>query len=355
MKLLIITQKINKQDPILGFFHNWLTKFSSVFENITVICLEAGEYNLPANIKVLSLGKPTQGWSASGGEKFLLKIKALLRFSKYLWRERNNYDTVFVHMNQEYILLAGWWWKLAGKKVYTWRNHQAGSWLTDLAASFCTKVFCTSKFSYTAKYKKTVLMPVGVDTSLFQRQVGVQKIPNAILFLARMSPIKNPHLLIEALKQLKNKGLIFTANFFGDPLPKDEVYYQSLQQEVKADGLQSMIRFHKGLPNTETVKVYNQHAIFVNLSPSGMYDKTIFEAMSTESLVVVSNDNLKDLIEDMFIFANDNINQLVSKLTFLLSLSTEQKEVYGRKLRTIVQNHHSLDQLVTKLKTELNP
>ena len=70
-------------------------------------------------------------------------------------------------MNQEYVLIAGWLWKLLGKRTYLWRNHYAGSWLTDVAAVFCTKVFCTSKHSYTVKYKKTVLMPVGVDTERF--------------------------------------------------------------------------------------------------------------------------------------------------------------------------------------------
>ena len=47
MKLLIITQKVNKIDPILGFFHGWIIEFAKHFESITVICLEKGEYNLP--------------------------------------------------------------------------------------------------------------------------------------------------------------------------------------------------------------------------------------------------------------------------------------------------------------------
>ena len=57
MKLLIITQKVDKNDQLLGFFIEWLRRFSGKFEKITVLCLEKGEFELPENVKVISLGK----------------------------------------------------------------------------------------------------------------------------------------------------------------------------------------------------------------------------------------------------------------------------------------------------------
>ena len=57
MKLLIVTQKVDKNDPILGFFHRWIEEFARHVEFVTVICLGVGEYSLPVNVKVLSLGK----------------------------------------------------------------------------------------------------------------------------------------------------------------------------------------------------------------------------------------------------------------------------------------------------------
>ena len=55
MKLLILTQVVDKEDHFLGFFHKWIEEFSKNYENITVICLKKGKYDLPNNIKVLSL------------------------------------------------------------------------------------------------------------------------------------------------------------------------------------------------------------------------------------------------------------------------------------------------------------
>lgn len=157
MKLLIITQKVDNRDPVLGFFHRWIEKFSKYYESIIVICLYEGEHNLPSNIRVLSLGK----------ESGKSKIEYIINLYKYIIQEKDNYDKVFVHMNQEYILLAGVIWKLLKKDVFMWRNHNIGNRLTDLASLFCKKVFCTSKFSYTAKYNKTQIMPVGVDLENF--------------------------------------------------------------------------------------------------------------------------------------------------------------------------------------------
>jgi hypothetical protein len=96
MKLLILTQKVDAEDDVLGFMHHWLQVFSKSFETITVICLEKGIVNLPENIKVLSLGK----------EQKKSKLRYITRFYTYIFKERKNYDVVLVHMNKEYVVLA---------------------------------------------------------------------------------------------------------------------------------------------------------------------------------------------------------------------------------------------------------
>src|SRR6185369_1642182 len=156
MKLLVFTQALDKKDPILSPYHRLMGEIARNFQSVTVVCLKKGEHDLPRNVEVLSLGKE------EGGGRLMSRARYVWRFYKYIFGAE--YDAVFVHMNQEYVLLGGIFWKLMLKPAYMWRNHHAGSRLTDVAAFFCKKVFCTSRFSYTAKYKKTVIMPVGVDT-----------------------------------------------------------------------------------------------------------------------------------------------------------------------------------------------
>ncbi|MCR4331067.1 MAG: glycosyltransferase family 4 protein, partial [Patescibacteria group bacterium] len=336
---LILTQKVDANDDVLGFFHGWIKEFAKHCEEMTVVALGAGEYDLPKNVRVLSLGK----------EEEVSRLTYIIRFYRYLWSERKNYDTVFVHMNQEYILLGGLVWKCLGKKVALWRNHYAGSFFTRIAIMLSDHIFCTSKYSFTARSQKTILMPVGIDTELFKKEDGVVKKPHSILFLARISPSKKPHLIIEALRKVGDKGIDFTADFYGNSLPQDVPYLNSLKEKVKEYSLGDRVTFEKGVPNRETPRVYGAHAIFINASPSGMYDKTIFEAMACESLVLTSNMNLKGNIDDMFLFKEDDEEDLAKQLRNLLAVSFEEKEELGRRLRAFVVSQHSLTLLGDKL------
>jgi glycosyltransferase involved in cell wall biosynthesis len=325
MKLLICTQAVDRNDTILGFFHRWIEEFAKHSEQITVICLRAGEYDLPSNVRVFPLRNikyPDSAKATAGRQKSNIKNRAAtaMRFWRYIFRLRREYDAVFVHMNQEYVLLGGLFWRLSRKRIFMWRNHYAGSWSTDIAASLCTKVFCTSRHSYTAKYQKTILMPVGIDTDVF-KPVDVARQPRSILFLGRIAPSKHPDLLLRALKQLADEHVSFVASMYGSSLPNDAVYAEGLKTFVIENGLSEKVVFHGGIPNRETPRVYSAHQIFVNLSSSGMLDKTIFEAMACGCVPLVSN---KDIAADLGrkqVFTQDDVHDLARKLRELLDSS----------------------------------
>ena len=340
MRLLVVTQKIDQNDPILGFFHNWVLKLSEKFEKISVICLEKGKYDLPSNVKVYSLGK----------ESGRSKIKYVKNFLNFILGLHKDYDAVFVHMNQEYVLIGGFFWKLMRKKVYMWRNHRSGSICTDIASVFCNKVFCTSKYSYTAKYKKTILMPAGIDTNDFKYHKIKQ---NKILFLGRVSIIKKPDLIIEALGVLCEKGIDFVCNFYGDPLPKDEEFYASIKNRVKDLSLDSKVNFYKAVPNYETPKIYNEHSIFINLTPSGSFDKTILEAASCGCIVIVANQSLVGEIDDQMVLKNVEPKNIAKTIEFWLNESDENINKASEKLQKYVTEKHSLESLADKICQEI--
>ena len=226
MNLLIITQKVDKNDPILGFFHNWVLKLSEKFEEISVICLEKGECDLPKNVKVFSLGK----------ENGRNKIKYVLNFFQFAFLSGLKYDSVLVHMNQEYVLLGGLLWKFLGKKVFLWRNHPQGSIFTKLAILLSCRVFYTSNYSYTARFKKGLMMPVGIDTDLFRYRDGASVAPNSILSIGRISPIKNIDRIIDAAIKIRNGGVQFKLDIMGSPVnPEDRKYLEKLLKKSGAD------------------------------------------------------------------------------------------------------------------------
>lgn len=316
MRLLVVTQKVDRNDPILGFFHGWIAEFSKRFNAVVVICLERRSFDLPKNVTVLSLGK----------EKYKDRLKYIFLFYYLSIFNLRHYDAVFVHMNHEYVVLMGWLWRIMGKKVYMWRNHHDGSFLTDIAAIFCNKVFCTSKYSYTAKYKKTTLMPVGINTNLFKPDPSLEKVSNSILFLGRIAPAKNVNIFIDALGILKDKKIIFSADIYGDALPRNAYYLEKLKSRVSELGLEDRVLFKPGVPNQEAPAIYNTHEVFVNLSSSGMYDKTIFEAMACGCLAIASNENLRGQIDDRLVVSKREAEEVAHKLVGLLSLSESEKQ-----------------------------
>lgn len=342
MRLLIVTQVVDQDHPVLGFFHGWITALASKYERIEVICLQAGKYELPANVTVHSLGKEK-------GRSFRIVYTA--RFFSLIWKLRHAYDAVFVHMNQEYILLAGWIWKSLGKPIYLWRNHFAGSFMTDIAALFCKKIFCTSKFSYTAKYKNTVLMPVGIDTDLFTS--AGERMPNSILFIARMAPSKRPDLVIEALGLLKKKSLTFTASFYGTPDAKDQGYFEQIKLRALELDLAEHVQFYSAVPNRETPRIYSVHEICINASPSGMYDKTIFEAAACGCLSLSSNQNLSGAVDGRLLFKEGDADDLAYKIEGLFTVSQQERAHFMQGYAHLV-GENSLTSLIERLIEEVS-
>lgn len=340
MRLLVVTQAIDTEDPVLGFFHQWIAALAGRVERIEAVCLREGKHALPESVSVHSLGK-------EHGRKS--RMLYALRFLMLAWKLRKRYDAVFVHMNEEYVLLAGWFWRLSGKRVYMWRNHYAGSWRTKLAALFCTKVFCTSKHSYTARFRRTVLMPVGVDAERFLKQDPKPE-PRSILFLARMSPSKRPDLVLDALGELLARGESFTADFVGSPLPVDERYYQSLKLRAEELGLHDRVRFLSGVPHTSTPTLFASHEYFINASPSGMFDKTIFEAAASGSIVLAASDDFRDAAGDDYHF--EDAASLCDRLIVLMAEETDDRIRRRIQLQALARGE-SLQTLADQLAIEL--
>jgi len=337
MKLLLTTQAVDIHHPVLGFFHEWIAELAKHFERIEVVCLMEGEHRLPGNVTVHSLGKD---------QKVERRHIYAFRFISIAWRLRKNYDAVFVHMNQEYVLTAGWLWKLLGKPVYMWRNHYAGTFFTRIAVAFCKRVFCTSKRSYTARFKRTMLMPVGVDVGRFSETGTVTRVPHSILFLSRMAPSKRPDMLIDALGMLKERGLSFSATLVGSPNPEDEAFYAGLRDHIHLLGLDAMVAFRPAVEHAAAAAVFQSHEIFVNTSRTGMFDKTIFEAAASGCLVLASSEDFRNATSPAFHF--ENAEGLADKLQFLVTIREETRKEYRDILDQLVRDN-TLPALVAKL------
>ena len=332
MKLLIVTQVVDKNHPILGFFHRWIEEFAKNCEKVIVICLEKGEYDLPKNVTVHSLGK----------EEGKGRLVYLWRFYRYIWTFRKQYDNVFVHMNQEYILLAGFFWKLGGRRIHLWRNHYAGSWLTDIAVALTNRVYYTSSGSYTAKFKRSKKMTIGIDTELFSCANEIKK-ENSLLYIGRISESKRIIHILELLALLKKDGVNYSLTIVGPCTSKaDELYLQSLKEYININNIH--VNFKGPTSRYNLPKEYCSHQILINLSPPGMFDKVIGEALSCGLDVITTNADLEDIVGLKKIDTDGDITKLL--YNYFLHKDTYSANNDGRKF---IEEYHSLSKLVTSI------
>ncbi len=337
--ILIITQKVDLNDTVLGFFHQWLMEMSGQFDQISVICLEKGEYNLPDNISVYSLGK----------ESGVSQLKYLINFYKLIISLHKKYNYVFVHMNSEYVILGGLLWKVLSKKIFLWYNHKVGGIKASLAGMLSDRIFYTSSYSYFAKNKKSEIMPVGIDTNVFKKTNKVIQ-GNKILSIGRISPVKNIDVLIQAVQYLDEEGFDFSVDIYGDVLDRDIDYFNNLKNKAKNLIDKKKVRFLPGVTYDKIPSVYNQYSLFINLTNSGSFDKTILEAMACEIPLIVCNKSLEGVVPKQFLFEDGDVYDLQYKIEEVLSLDNDSVLVYNKKLRQYVLDSHNLDTLAKKIK-----
>ncbi len=346
MELLILTQKIDSQDSILGFFHAWVAEFSKHCERVTVVCLQKGEYALPENVRVFSLGK----------EEKKSRFVRVFRFYKYIWRERKNYDAVFVHMNPEYVVLGGLPWRIFGKKISLWYTHKSVDTKLRIAEKFSHVVFTASKESFRLPSRKLRVMGHGIDTGKFLRSAGSDDarhensptLPLQIVTVGRISPVKDYETLLAAAKILAEKDVSFRVQVFGIPeTPEQEKYLRSLKEIVERDGLIEKIYFCGAVTQDALPGILREADIFVNMSHTGGLDKAVLEAMACEIPVLTCNETFVPILgKSQLMYTKGNAIELADKIIALAGMGGEERASLGRDLRNVVVEHHSLSKLI---------
>lgn len=342
MRLLIFTQTVDRQDSILGYYHAWLTALAPHFDSLFVGALRTGTDALPHNVTLV----PLRPWGYRARLRTALAVLALA------WQRRHDYDAVFVHMNQEYLLVAGWLWTLLGKPMYFWRNHYEGTVLTRIAAAFCTKVFYTSRSSYTARLPRAIQMPVGVDVDSCHLDEAIERQPGSTLFLGRFDESKHPELLVEALGKLQHESQ-WRATFVGGPSDPHSSFPREVEEHARALGIHERCTFVGAVPNTETYRYYRSHALYVNAGKSGMLDKSLFKAIACGCLPLYASTDLAEMSGGEFAFTEGDATQLAEHLRTALALSPHEREARVHDLQQRVVEAHSLPVLAKRLAAEM--
>lgn len=337
MKLIIISQRVDIKDDNLSFFHRILEKFSEKLEKIFSVCLWQGEYRLPQNVRVFSLGK----------EKGYSKIRQFFRLQKFLLKHLKEADGIFCHMCPIYAVASFPLAKIFRKKLVLWYAHGAVNFKLKLAEKLVDAILTSSLAGCRIKSKKIKAVGQGIDVELFKPpEDNLSQDENfRILYAARLTPIKDHQTLIEAINILVNQRNVknLKVRILGRPLlrPQEE-YLADLKNLVKSYKLEQYIDFFGGVSYFEMPKQFNWANLFVNPSHTGSLDKVVLEAMASGCLVLNCNEAYQDILADKYLFKKKDANDLAEKIVNLMEAPQD------KSLREIVVKGHNLDNLMTK-------
>jgi len=312
MRLLICTQAVDVNDPNLGFFHRWLEEFAKHSPRIIVICLRKGEHTLPSHVEVIALGERH-------------KILRAFEMCSIAFGRRREYDAVFVHMNPEYIVAAGWLWRLLGKKIVLWYTHKSVNLLLKIATVFVNTIVTATKESFRIPTSKVKVVGHGIDTDFFTPDKTVPR-GTHILSAGRLTESKNHALIIRAVKKADR-----ALRIAGEGPER-----ASLERVAHEEGTE--VTFLGGLSQSELRDEYRRAAHFVHTSTTGSMDKVVLEAAACDCNVITTVDWLHNYFP---------VQSVAATPEAIAEAICGAKESVDRV--SIIKDQHSLIPLVKKI------
>lgn len=345
MRLLILTQAVDRNDPVLGFFHQWVKEFARHTDEVIVGCLRMGEYELPGNVRVVSLGK----------ERGASRWEIIRNFYRLIVREQKHYDAVFVHMNPEYVVLGGIPWRLLGKRVALWYTHKHVDIKLRVAEILAHVIFTASEESLRLVTPKKRVMGHGVvvpEDGAHARHDSELR----MVMVGRLSPVKRSHIVIEAMRILKEQGSKATLTIVGAAgTVEQKTYEESLRAQVRDHGLDDRVSFVGALPPADVPRYLKESDLFVTVSDTGSLDKAPLEAMALGVPVLASLPALAAMLypwKDV-LFTEPTAEALAEHIAAFGRLTSAEQREIGRELRSEVLRTHSLPALIKRIEEEL--
>jgi glycosyltransferase involved in cell wall biosynthesis len=348
LRVLMITQKVDLDDDVLGFTHTWVNKLAERVAWLHVLALAVGRHELRENVTLYSMGK----------ERGVGRLRRFVKFARIVASLvlRRQVDVIFAHMCPRYAILAAPWAKPRRVPVVMWYTHKHVGFELRLAHALADTVVTASAESFRLPSDKVVVTGHGIDTDVFRPGEGPRpERPFTVLSVGRLSPIKDYETLIEAADVLINERGICDMRFVvvGDAgTPEQSVYRDSLKVQVHERGLENSFEFVGAVSHERVVEYYQKADVFVNLSHTDSLDKAVLEAMACGVVSLTSNPAFGPLLGTLaprLMLAAGDAWALAGKIEQLARLPYVEREVLVRKLRSIVVQQHSVQGLMNRV------
>ena len=347
MKVLFITQVVDRRHENLGAIHSWIAALAREVEHVHAIALSVGDVDLPSNVSLYSLGKDRGHSKLHQMQTFQSTVAQLV--------VRRQVDIFFPHMVPLYAMLVSPFRLLFGIPSVMWYSHNTANLRLKLA-NLCVDRFVTvSRDSFPLGLAKCDVVGHGIETDVFapapQRPDGKTR----FLSLGRICARKDQDMLVSAADVLVNGLDRRNVEFViaGGPLVADDrLYYQRLKARVSDSGLEPFVSFPGSIPHSEAVQQVQACDFFVNMHSEGGLGKAVLEAMSCGKPSFVSTPTYYDRFPaygQRFLYGPQNYEELAQKMAAALEMPAKEREGVSRELREWVIEEHDVGRQMSRI------
>jgi glycosyltransferase involved in cell wall biosynthesis len=355
VKLVFVTQVLDRGDAVLGFVHRWVQGLASCTAHVRVLALEVGDTSgLPDNVDWRELGR-------RGHLARWFRYRGLLHEAL----RRDGFDALLTHMVPRYSLVAAGPARRAGVPHFLWYTHAGVDGRLVRAERVVDGIFTASEESLRIDTSKRIVTGHGIDVAHFAGDGRAPAVPPRLLSVGRVTQSKDPLTVLEALALLMHEGRDVHLDWAGGALARgDDEYGERVRARAKALGLESRVRWLGAVPYADVPALYRAATVFVSASRTGSVDKVVLEAMAAGRPVVTSNEAFPrvfaalgdvslpngrgNLASRLVVPAGDPV-ALAASLGEWLDLDQGARDAAGAALTELVQREHSVDPLMARL------
>lgn len=330
---------------MLGFVAGWIRELAARCDTVQVICLEAGDLSQrPPNVQVRVLGR--HGY-----------LRRWWRWRRYMNEAFAAGCThVLAHMVPRYATWAVRPARKAKAKVCLWYTHAGVDRRLVDACAKVDLVFTASHESLRVVTPNKVVTGHGIDTQHFRATHAPAQSPRRILSVGRLTPSKDPLVIVDALALLVKAGTPVHLDLVGAGLvDADAAYRELVLQRIAQHRLEGHVTLHGSVPWLQVPAYFERASVVINASHTGSIDKVVLESMAMQRPVVSCNEAVPPLLQALgarasaLAFVAGDAASLARQVHALLQLPVADYAALGAELRTIVERDHEVGALMQRL------
>jgi glycosyltransferase involved in cell wall biosynthesis len=337
MRLVFVTQKIDRDDPILGATVAKVAALAARCEEVIVLCDSVGAHDLPAHVSFRSFRARTR---FRRGLRFVAALLPVLA--------RRRPHALVAHMCPIYLVLAAPFAKPLRVPLLLWYAHAKADATLRIADRLSTGVMSVDHSSYPLASGKLRPIGHGIDVGEFARRdaaLGDDDGRLRLLALGRTSPSKRYPLLLDAFELALREGFNGALEVRGPASTDAERRHRvELEQRIAEPPLRGSVALEAPVPRGAVPELLRGFDAVVNTT-SGR-DKVVYEAAASGVPVLAPRPDFEGLLADLPLdlqFERGEPEDLARKLLALARSDAHARNEAGNELRRRVERSHSVD------------